>query len=135
MEPPTDRLTLTERPGPAGEDKKRHLENVFRILPVMQNATTNVENHWAMPPDEGGEGGLVVVGDEAREKLAVRHGTPARRGECLPEVLECLPQMVRRHARDAPPIRLEGYWASKTSMISKRFCSGAGGVDVVSRRK
>jgi hypothetical protein len=103
MEPPADRPTVADSPGPAGEDNKRRLESVFRILGVMQNATTNIEHHAAMPPDEGGEGGLIAVGDEAREELAIRQGTPARRGEYLSEVLESLPQMVRRHARDAPP--------------------------------
>jgi len=44
-------------------------EGVFGRVLVVQHAQAGSENKRAMPPDEGGERGLVTMDDEAFEQL------------------------------------------------------------------
>jgi hypothetical protein len=65
-----EQLGPPDRPGFPGENEKRGLKGVFRIL-VGEKSTANAEHHWAVPLDECGEGVFIPSFDEAVQKLSI----------------------------------------------------------------
>jgi hypothetical protein len=69
------------------EDDEHRLADVFGVMPVVQQAPANPQDHRAVPPDQRRKRSLVVLVGEALQQLAIRG---LARGACAyqpPEVL------------------------------------------------
>jgi hypothetical protein len=98
IEPAAHRLAIGDRGRFTGEDEEGGLESVFGVLRMAQNPAADAQHHRAVSPYQGGEGGLIAAGDEAREELAIRQVIPAGGMEDLMKVFEGLAQTLCRHA-------------------------------------
>jgi hypothetical protein len=56
-----------------GQDKKRGLKGVLRVLHVEQHAPAHAQNHRPVPVEHGLEGGGVLLGEKAIHELTVGH--------------------------------------------------------------
>jgi hypothetical protein len=56
-----------------GEDQKSRLENILGIVPVVQHAAADAQDHGAVPLYQGGEGGFLMLRGEAFDQLPVWH--------------------------------------------------------------
>ena len=57
-----------------GQDQKRRLKGVFRLMGIPQHVAADVENHGTVPVDEQLERGascFIVIRDEAIQQIAI----------------------------------------------------------------
>jgi hypothetical protein len=73
--------------GFSGEHQESALESVLGILAVVQHVAANPQDHRPVPPDESGEGHLIVMTQEILEELLARqpfHGLGGRQPPDVP---------------------------------------------------
>jgi hypothetical protein len=89
----------------ADEDEEGGLEGILGVV-VVQEAATHAPHHRAVPPDEGGEGRVVVTVDERAEQFGVGRTAPVRQQHRPTKVLDHAAHRVGRHGLSsvgAPP--------------------------------
>jgi hypothetical protein len=57
--------------GFAGQDEKRRLKCILRVVMVAEHAPADAPDHWAMPPHESRECGFILVLQEAFKEMGV----------------------------------------------------------------
>ena len=71
VEPAADLLGLADRPGFSGEDKKRRLEGILRILFVAEQPPAQAEDHSPVALHEHGERQPVPTSGELLDQSRV----------------------------------------------------------------
>ena len=75
MEIRSQGVAAADRAGRAGQDEKRGLERILRVMRIAQDVAADAEHHRPMPRDQGGErqlGRLAAPGGKSLQELAVR---------------------------------------------------------------
>jgi hypothetical protein len=92
------RLLFVDGAGLLGQQEEGSLEGVFGVLEGLELPAANAEDQWAVPPDEGGEGPLVVSGEEVLEQFVIAAVWVRLGGEAL-DVMDDTPQRCIGHER------------------------------------
>src|SRR5438876_3041578 len=71
VEPVGDRIVPAQDSGPAGQNQECGLEDVFRVLRVLQDAPAHAPDERAMALDKQFEGRLIAGPGKALEQLAI----------------------------------------------------------------
>jgi hypothetical protein len=101
VEPGTHRFVPAQDTGPAGQQKKRGLEGVFRVLVAAQDTPADAEDEAAVETDQARERLLVPGGREAGEQLPV--GWLGARRTVRQTELALQKRIHRRHGRYLVP--------------------------------
>ena len=80
----------------ADKDEESGLKSVFGVV-VSEKAAAHLPNHRTMPLDEGGEGCLVSLLDEAAEELPIGQPRPVWQQSGSAKVLDDLAHGACRH--------------------------------------
>ena len=100
-EPARERINTPDRSAVPGQDQKRRLRGVFRIMEVAQDVTAHAQNHAAMALDERGERGrrvsVAAAGQEPLEQQPVRQRSQRTRCEHGLQVFESPCSILIRH--------------------------------------
>jgi hypothetical protein len=83
MEPTADRRVPGNGRCPPGEDQEGGLKDVLGVVPIVQHALANTEDHRPMPLDQERKGSLITLGHEGVEQFPIRAWFAAGRG-CEP---------------------------------------------------
>ena len=68
---PDEQIRAADGAGLAGQDEEGGLESIFRVGFVAQHAPADVQDHWAVPPEERSKRRLVPPVAELLEQLLV----------------------------------------------------------------
>jgi hypothetical protein len=71
VQPAGQRVGLAYRSGLSSEDEEGGLEGVLGVGLVAQDAAADVQDHRAVPPQEGRESRLVPLAEEPPEQFLV----------------------------------------------------------------
>jgi hypothetical protein len=79
-------------------DQEGDLAAVLGQVPVAQPAATGAQDERPVPPDQGREGGLVTVGNEAFQQLSIGQAARLRTGGEMPNVADERAGLSGRHS-------------------------------------
>jgi hypothetical protein len=88
VQPPRHRLGPPQGGRLAGEQQESGLKDVVGVVLIVEDAPAQPQDHRPVAADQGGKGGLVVMGGEALQQLAVRHLGVARGSQDPSEVAQ-----------------------------------------------
>jgi hypothetical protein len=98
VQPGAEGLRPLEGAGLAGEQGERDLEGILGRVPVVQDTQAGAQDQRAVPPDQGREGGLVVLLREAFQELGVGQGHREVGGGEVPDETKCGLNGCGRHS-------------------------------------
>src|SRR5262249_26807301 len=104
VQPTTDGIVLADRPGLADQSQKRGLKSVLRVVRVAADATANIEDHLAVPPNQQLERRLIAVGREALQQLGVRHFAQPASAHRAAEMVNNALELLGRHECSSPGV-------------------------------
>ncbi len=75
MEPARQRIGITDRARPSGQQQERHLERIFGQVAVGQQMPTDAKHHHPVTLDQGRERrfGRLTAANEVIQQAAIRH--------------------------------------------------------------